>query len=117
MNLLCYTTKNMSDDYYQQMEQVWSDCYSSVDSIKDSESFYREIGFNGGLILYIDKILTHPSLKFTKALYLNLGAIMESRLTTSREDPWIYMVLILTINLYKTQYIAISKLGKNRFFL
>jgi len=63
----------MSDDYYQQMEQVWSDYYPSVESIEESEAFYRELGFNGGFTPSIDKILAHPSLKFTKARLLEFG--------------------------------------------
>jgi ubiquinone/menaquinone biosynthesis C-methylase UbiE len=63
----------MSDDYYSQMEQVWSDYYPSIDSIEDSESFYREIGFNGGFTPYIDRILTHPSLRFEKNRLLEFG--------------------------------------------
>ena len=55
------------------MEQMWSDYYPSVDSIEDSESFYREVGYNGGFTPYIEKILAHPSLKFTKARLLEFG--------------------------------------------
>ncbi|MFC1912861.1 class I SAM-dependent methyltransferase [Chloroflexota bacterium] len=63
----------MSDNYYEQMEQVWADYYPSTNSIEESESFYREIGFKGGFTPYIDKLLTHPSLIFTKARLLEFG--------------------------------------------
>ena len=63
----------MNDEYYKNMEQVWADSYPSVESIEDSELFYRESGFDGGFTPYINEILTHPSLKFKKARLLEFG--------------------------------------------
>ncbi|MFC1898841.1 class I SAM-dependent methyltransferase [Chloroflexota bacterium] len=63
----------MNDEYYKNMEQVWASSYPSVDSIEDSESFYRESGFGGGFTPYINEILTHPSLGFKKARLLEFG--------------------------------------------
>ena len=63
----------MNDEYYKKMEQVWAESYPSVDSIEDSESFYRESGFEGGFTPYINEILANPSLKFEKARLLEFG--------------------------------------------
>jgi ubiquinone/menaquinone biosynthesis C-methylase UbiE len=63
----------MNNKYYAKMEKIWADSYPSVDSIEDSESFYQESGFEGGFFPYINKILTHPSLKFSKARLLEFG--------------------------------------------
>lgn len=63
----------MHDDYYAQMEPVWSDNYPSVDCFEDSESFYREMGYHGGFVPYINQILAHPSLKFSRARLLEFG--------------------------------------------
>jgi 2-polyprenyl-3-methyl-5-hydroxy-6-metoxy-1,4-benzoquinol methylase len=63
----------MNDSYYNQMEQVWADYYPSTNSIEESESFYRETGFGGGFRPYIDQLLAHPSLIFSKARLLEFG--------------------------------------------
>jgi len=63
----------MNTEYYEKMEQVWSDLYPSVDSFEDSESFYRESGFDGGFTPYINKILTNSSLTFRKGRLLEFG--------------------------------------------
>ncbi|MBA7535446.1 hypothetical protein ES705_27702 [subsurface metagenome] len=63
----------MSDKYYEDMERVWADSYPSVSSIEDIESFYRESGYDGGFTPYIQKILSHPSIRFEKARLLEFG--------------------------------------------
>ena len=65
--------RSMNKKYYEEMEKVWANSYPSVQSLEESESFYRESGYEGGFAPYIDKILAHPVLKFKRARLLEFG--------------------------------------------